>query len=309
MLEEGEKETYLISSGVWAVPAFSVSDEDSTRTPPTYGPHHVMKAAARLWHLLDGKVHEAWKKRAVRLNMVPLPGTFRSFPKEISKKPRISGNKLLEELVFDSLKCDWEMVCKVIKSSITCHPRVVDSQRKYKVGREMVVIQNQVFWNFHMNKLLNNVLFGYGYAKLYDHEIVHKSKKQIVIHIASRQRMTELFSLNGLVACSQARHGMMFTCCGKVGLVNSAGQSIIGYIMQENNNSLSVLLENNAVVSVDRPIYDSSLGSYVYNIDGTGEYSVSQYWPIRFRLNHSGKTFFLLNRVVLRKEKIVKSYV
>jgi hypothetical protein len=173
----------------------------------------------------------------------------------------------------------------------------------------MVVIQNQVFWNFHMNKLLNNVLFGYGYAKLYDHKIVHKTKKQIVIHIASRQRMTELFSLNGLVACSQARHGMMFTCCGKVGLVNLAGQSIIGYIMQENNNSLSVLLENNAVVSVDRPIYDSSLSSYVYNIDGTGEYSVSQYWPIRFRLNHSGKTFFTLNRVVLRKEKIVKSYV
>eukprot|EP00957_Ditylum_brightwellii_P177412 13513323-Ditylum_brightwellii.AAC.1 len=69
LLEEGEKETYLISSGVWAVPVFSVSDEDSTRTPPTYGPHHVMKAAARLWCLLDGKVHEAWKKRAVRLNM------------------------------------------------------------------------------------------------------------------------------------------------------------------------------------------------------------------------------------------------
>eukprot|EP00957_Ditylum_brightwellii_P134263 10235723-Ditylum_brightwellii.AAC.1 len=73
-------------------------DEDSTRTPPTYGPHHVMKAAARLWHLLDGKVNEEWKKRAVRINMVPLPGSFWSFSKEISKKPRISGNELLEEL-------------------------------------------------------------------------------------------------------------------------------------------------------------------------------------------------------------------
>eukprot|EP00957_Ditylum_brightwellii_P015704 1183931-Ditylum_brightwellii.AAC.1 len=70
--------------------------------------------------------------------MVPLPGSFRSFPKDISKKPRISGNKLLEELVFDSLKCDWEMVCKVMKSSITQHPQVVDSQRKYIVGRDIV---------------------------------------------------------------------------------------------------------------------------------------------------------------------------
>eukprot|EP00957_Ditylum_brightwellii_P069785 5299157-Ditylum_brightwellii.AAC.1 len=68
-----------------------------------------MKAAARLWHLLDGKVHETWKKRAVRLNMVPLSGSFQTFPKEISKKPCISGSKLLEELVFDSLKCDWDL--------------------------------------------------------------------------------------------------------------------------------------------------------------------------------------------------------
>ena len=121
--------------------------------------------------------------------------------------------------------------------------------------------------------------------------------------------MTELFSLNGLVACSQARHGMLFTCCGKVGLVNSAGQSIIGYIMQENNNYFSLLLEDNVVVSVDQPMYDSNLGSYVYNIDGTGEYNLSQYWPVRFRLNHLGKIFFTLNCVVLRKEKIVNSYV
>eukprot|EP00957_Ditylum_brightwellii_P082037 6238172-Ditylum_brightwellii.AAC.1 len=75
--------------------------------------------------------------------MVPLPCSFWSFPKEISKKPRISGNKLLEELVFDSLECDWEMVCKVMKRSITHHPQVGDSQWKYIVGREMVVIQNQ----------------------------------------------------------------------------------------------------------------------------------------------------------------------
>eukprot|EP00957_Ditylum_brightwellii_P087643 6673329-Ditylum_brightwellii.AAC.1 len=112
LLEEEKKESYLISSGVWAIPAISISDGDSTRTPPTYMPHHVMKAAAKLWHLLDGKVHAAWKKRAVKLNVLPLPGSFWRFPKEISKQPHISGNKLLEELVFDSLKCDWKMVCK-----------------------------------------------------------------------------------------------------------------------------------------------------------------------------------------------------
>eukprot|EP00957_Ditylum_brightwellii_P085044 6466587-Ditylum_brightwellii.AAC.2 len=47
LLEEELKEAYLISCGVWVAPDVSMSDKDSTRTPPTYRPHHVMKAAAR----------------------------------------------------------------------------------------------------------------------------------------------------------------------------------------------------------------------------------------------------------------------
>eukprot|EP00957_Ditylum_brightwellii_P124390 9480686-Ditylum_brightwellii.AAC.1 len=60
LLEEEEKESYLISSCVWAIPANSMSYEDSTRTPPKYRPHHVKNAAARIWRLLDGKTHAAW---------------------------------------------------------------------------------------------------------------------------------------------------------------------------------------------------------------------------------------------------------
>eukprot|EP00957_Ditylum_brightwellii_P086179 6557415-Ditylum_brightwellii.AAC.1 len=65
-----------------------------------------MEAAARLWHLLDGKVHAAWKKRAVKPNMVQLPSSFWRFSKEISKQPYISGNKLLEAhiLIADRLR-------------------------------------------------------------------------------------------------------------------------------------------------------------------------------------------------------------
>ena len=96
--------------------------------------------------------------------------------------------------------------------------------------------------------------------------------------------MTELFSVNGLEACSQTRHGMIFTCCGKVSLVNEVGQSIIRYIMQEDTNSFEVLLKNKSVVSVVWLMFNSKLGSYVYNVDVMGEYKLIQYWHICFGL-------------------------
>eukprot|EP00957_Ditylum_brightwellii_P028067 2119117-Ditylum_brightwellii.AAC.1 len=56
---------------------------------PTYRPHHAMKTAVRQWHSLSEEMKVACKKRAVKLNMLPVPGSFRSFLKEISKKPKI----------------------------------------------------------------------------------------------------------------------------------------------------------------------------------------------------------------------------
>eukprot|EP00957_Ditylum_brightwellii_P097850 7451730-Ditylum_brightwellii.AAC.1 len=135
-----------------------------------------MKVAARQWHSLREEVKAAWKKRAAKLNMLPVPGGFRSFLNEFLKKPEIQSNSILEELVFDSLKLDWEMVCKVVRSSIAYHPQVSDSQRMFVVGRDMVIIQSQVFRSFHMNKLLKADMFGCGFEKVKENEIVFKKR-------------------------------------------------------------------------------------------------------------------------------------
>eukprot|EP00957_Ditylum_brightwellii_P018959 1426477-Ditylum_brightwellii.AAC.1 len=83
-----------------------MSDKNSRRTAPLFKPYCVMKAAAKQWHCLDNTVKSVWKKRAVKLNISPVPGSFWSFPKEISKELWVLGNKFLEELVFKSLKQD-----------------------------------------------------------------------------------------------------------------------------------------------------------------------------------------------------------
>ena len=105
-MEEEDQESYLISCGVYDVPVFSMSDKYSTRTAPLFKPYHVMKAAARQWHCLDNTVKAVWKKRLVKLNIIPVHGSFWSFPKEIPKELQILGNRFLEELVFESLKQD-----------------------------------------------------------------------------------------------------------------------------------------------------------------------------------------------------------
>ena len=125
-----------------------------------------MMAAARHWHTFNDNKKCAWRKRASKLNSMPVPGKFRSFPKTVSKQPRIIGNRMLEELVFDSLSGDWEMVGKLMKSAIYRCPKIDDSKKVYCFGTEKVVMQNQVYRSFHLNKLLKSVLFGIGFEKI-----------------------------------------------------------------------------------------------------------------------------------------------
>ena len=92
LLSEEEKERHLIANGVWATPVLSLSDEDSIRTVPSCKACHIMMAAARHWHSLNEDIKCAGKKRAAKLNMMPVPGQFCSFPKEVSKIPRMNRN-------------------------------------------------------------------------------------------------------------------------------------------------------------------------------------------------------------------------
>eukprot|EP00957_Ditylum_brightwellii_P084879 6454001-Ditylum_brightwellii.AAC.1 len=68
--------------------------------------------------------------------MMPVPGHFCSFPKEVSKIPRMNGNRMLEEVVLDGLVCDWEMVSKAIKRATYQQPQIVYSQKQHRFGKE-----------------------------------------------------------------------------------------------------------------------------------------------------------------------------
>ena len=86
-----------------------------------------------------------------------------------------------------------------------------------------------------------------------------------MIHIASKRRMVEIFSVNGSVASVQNRNGILYTCAAKVCLADSFGRSIIGYVINEDNDKFIVLLENDTVVDITWPIFDVRCGCYVFD--------------------------------------------
>eukprot|EP00957_Ditylum_brightwellii_P090493 6891459-Ditylum_brightwellii.AAC.1 len=72
------------------------------------------------------------------------------------------------------------MVSKVIERAIYQRPQIVDSQKQYCFGKEVVIMQNQMFWHFYLNKWLKAVLFGIRFEKIHNNnELVYKTKKKV----------------------------------------------------------------------------------------------------------------------------------
>eukprot|EP00957_Ditylum_brightwellii_P209154 15360574-Ditylum_brightwellii.AAC.1 len=55
---------------------------------------------------------------------------------------------------------------------------IVDSQRQYHFGKEVAIMQNWIFQNCHLNKLLKAVLFGIGFEKI-NPEWSHVNRKGV----------------------------------------------------------------------------------------------------------------------------------
>lgn len=79
-------------------------------------------------------------------------------------------------------------------------------------------------------------LFGNTNAKINVEEIVEKTKNGTVVHVASWERMTELFTLNSLCACDCDLNEINYTCGSKVAITKN-GRESIGYAMKEEGNN------------------------------------------------------------------------
>ena len=117
-----------------------------------------------------------------------------------------------------------------------------------------------------MNYLLKTSIFGQHpfYSPLLPHEIVHRTKKEVIIHFYSHRRISELFCFGGLNATEVYNQGVKYCCCAKANL-KVEHKNIVGYVMEEECNELHIKIDRrDEMVVVQRPKYNVDLGKFEY---------------------------------------------
>ena len=270
---------------------------DTTDTPPTIASYNVIRAAAKKWREIDIEIKEAWKQRVIELNRQPrIDGKFEVVPVSLE------GN--LQHHILASLTKEWQhLVSMFRKSVIRQYNTRVDNRKEYVFGKERVRIHNQIYKSMYINELLLLTIFGSPlFSVLLPHEIVHKSKNQVIIHLFSHKRISKLFTFGGLSACNfQNKKLNTYNYCvgAKVNMTVKGKGDVVGYVIDENANKLIVrmMIEDGKyeIVEVDRPVYDEIRGRYKYpQGESFDSIAISQLNPYRIKLNtKSGQTCFI----------------
>ena len=179
-------------------------------------------------------------------------------------------------------------------------------------GRERFKLGTQLFCSFFLNYLLKLTFFGCNCSKLSPHEVVYRTKKSVVVYIASYDRLIQLFTVNGVCAFEYIKDGEndgekhRYTCGGKVVVREKIGRmrECVGYVINERRNEIVIRLENGEVVIMVRPdINEVGIWSYHNQHNDDCEYRIVEYWPIRLKLLNSGYTHMTLNKFVLSADK------
>ena len=262
---------------------------------PSFRPGDIMKLACIRWRGLSETMRENWRVRARYLNARPLPGEFKKIPLVLQPN--------FESTILESLTLEWVQFSNDLTTGIKRPRKVVQEDAKGCVrclGRERVVCRNEVVRKMRFSHILGLSLFGREYKKLKAKEIVQRMKTGVVVHVATRRRMVELFTMNLMCACECEAKGINYSCGGKVAIEKNGRQSI-GYIMNESDDGwLEVVTRNrHSSIWVMKPMFDDEKKMYVYPKGGSRGYKVVQYWPIRILLR-SQYMLLILNRVAYR---------
>ena len=120
--------------------------------------------------------------------------------------------------------------------------------------------------------------------------------------------MCEVFCVEGLSAVKHFKNGFTFTCCGKVSAkFGGCAKVMVGYIMDETSSYWIIKFCSNETIRVKKALCNN--GTYdLCNciVDNRSDIVITQYWPIRIKLNRSGKSSLTLNRLVLNRQLDIK---
>ena len=260
----------------------------------------IHRSACRFWkYNMRPIIKKAWRKRATQLNARKLPGRFLAIPFLINNREEDSVKKR----VMESLSYEWDAVVQFFRNCITRQPRKEVSSMVYTFGNEKVHIHSQTYREFRFSYLLEITIFGRDFSNMKRNELISNTKKQVLLHVSSQNRMKKLFSKEELNATEFVMEKddskYVHTCCAKVNIIKN-GRNIIGYILNESRGKWKILLSNNTIIYKSPVKYNFKKKEYIYN--GDGEFVISYYWPIRILVRKQGRGI----RITFNRLAIVK---
>ena len=151
-----------------------------------------------------------------------------------------------------------------MRNSITKPPRRTLASLTYKFGKEWVKLQSQSYRDIQMSYLLKLTIFGPNKCNLKSNEVVYKTKKIMVVNIASKKRFDMLFVKEGCCVTEfTIKSNGIITACGKVNIMRN-GKNIIGYILEETKMIWKIILKNDHLIWTDAPKYCQVNHHYIF---------------------------------------------
>ena len=136
-----------------------------------------------------------------------------------------------------------------MKKSVTKPPSANQAEQHVRIGKKSEQISNKSFHSMYLSYLVRIAIFGKYFERLKKNEIIYQTSLVTVIHIASLERMKQLFCLCGLssVLFQNETKTCKYSTCAKLH-VEIDGQEMNGYAIQGNQRDLTVQLENNQII-------------------------------------------------------------
>ena len=189
---------------------------------------------------------------------------------------------------------EWMNLYRQIRNLVISRRNVVaDSRKIVRFGKERVSTGTQVYKSMTFSHLLLVTIFDSPFfSNLQSFEVVYRGGNEVVLHLFSTRRISDKCTFGG-VDLSKYYKGKRVICIGaKASLTDGNGQSIIGYVFDENENELGVRMNDTGEVAwVVRPTFDYTSNTYVYDEvglsqhDAVGSFAITYLWPIRIKIN------------------------
>ena len=190
---------------------------------------------------------------------------------------------------------------------------VKDSMKYRRFGKESVLCRSKIFRSLLLTHILKLTFFGSNCTCIREKEISCKTKKTIVIHIHSRDRMIDLFQKGGV--CAFLTHDkedsrIQYGSSGRAVLRSKdSGLQVVGFVLGESASGdvLELQLETNEMVHIPTPKFCNISEQWEYGFHS--EYDVVEYDPIRIKVQEYGNIHFFFHRFEFNKEdnKIIPS--